>query len=172
MTDHLLLDAHKKNLVGVTIAKGSDPSAITEAREHLNPFAAHGERHRLRRHRMPPSPAVAERRSEQTTLSKAYHAARRQWFDRVLDCPEGPRVRAMVAWIKTLGPDDADELVEVVTGEDWLLAAPQEVRFAALQLIGEQICRIRREAGLLEFDDPLPDEPENAFQIIRRLLNP
>jgi len=120
-----------------------------------------------------PLPArLTARRREQTALSQAYHAARRQWFERVLDCPEGPRVRAMVAWVRTLGPDDADELVEVVAGEDWLLAAPQEVRFAALQLIGDQIGRIRREAGLPEFDDPLPDQPENAFQIIRRLLNP
>ncbi len=138
----------------------------------MNPFAAHSERHRLGRHRMPPSPAVAERHREQTALSKAYHVARQQWFEHVLDCPEGPRVRALVAWVKTLGPDDADELVEVVAGEDWLLAASQQVRFATLQLIDEQIFRIRREAGLREFDDPLPDEPENAFQIIRRLLNP
>ncbi len=140
----------------------------------MNPFAAYGGRHRS--HRGPPSApapaALVERRREQTALSKAYHAARAHWFDRVLDCPEGPRVAAMVAWVSTLGPDDADQLVGVVAGEDWLLAAPQEVRFAALQLIGEQICRIRRRAGLLEFDDPLPDEPENAFQIIRRLLNP
>ncbi len=141
----------------------------------MNPFAAHGQRHQSHCQRSAPpvsSPALVTRRQEQTALSKAYHAARKQWFETVLDCPEGPRVRALAAWVKTLGPDDADELVEVVAGEDWLLAAPQEVRFAALQLIDEQICRIRREAGLPEFDDPLPDEPENAFQIIRRLLNP
>ena len=81
-------------------------------------------------------------------------------------------MRALVAWVKTLGPEDADELVEVVADEDWLLAASQQVRLAALRLIGDEIGRIRREAGLREFDDPLPDEPENAFQIVRRLLNP
>ncbi len=141
----------------------------------MNAFLAYAEHHRPRRQcSAPPGapPALQARRQEQSALSKAYHAARRQWVDRVLDCPEGPRVRAMVAWIATLGPDDADELVEVVAGEDWLLAAPQEVRLAALRLIGDEIGRIRREAGLLEFDDPLPGEPESAFQIVRRLLNP
>ena len=138
----------------------------------MNAFLAYGDRHQSRQRRSAPPAALLEKRREQSALSKAYHTARAQWFERVLDCPEGPRVRAMVAWVKTLGPNDADELVEVVAGEDWLLAAPQEVRFAALQLIGEEICRIRREAGLPEFDDPLPGEPDNAFLIIRRLLNP
>lgn len=121
---------------------------------------------------VPPAPAQIARRNEQRALSKAYHAARHHWFERVLDCSEGPRVRAMVAWVETLGPEDADEMVEVVAGGDWLLAAPAEVRFAALQLIGDQICRIRRQAGLPELDDPLPGEPDTAFLIIRRLLNP
>ncbi|CAK0767854.1 hypothetical protein WCLP8_4170005 [uncultured Gammaproteobacteria bacterium] len=121
-----------------------------------------------------PSPALptalVTRRQEREALSKAYHTARAQWLDRVLDCPEGPRVRAMMAWVRTLGPDDADELVEVVAGEDWLLAAPAEVRFVALHLIAEEICRIRRQAGLPELDDPLPGEPDTAFLIIRNLL--
>jgi len=141
----------------------------------VNAFLAYGERHQPRRPggaAPGASPALVARRQEQTALSQAYRAATERWFDRVLDRPEGPRVRAMVAWIATLGPDDADELVEVVAGEDWLLVAPQEVRLAALRLIGDEIGRIRREAGLLEFDDPLPDQPESAFQIIRRLLNP
>ena len=138
----------------------------------MNAFLAYADRHQPRRQQGMPSPALVARRQEQSALSKAYHAAWRQWLDRVLDCPEGPRVRAMVAWVKTLGPGDADELVEVVAGEDWLLSAPQQLRLAALRLIGDEIGRIRREAGLLEFDDPLPDQPENAFQIIRRLLNP
>lgn len=142
----------------------------------MNAFLAHGERHHPHRRRSssptPPSPAVVARRREQTALSKACHAARRRWFEEVLGGPEGPRVRAMVAWVATLGPDDADELVEVVAGEDWLLSAPQDVRLAALRLIGDEIGRIRRETGLLEFDDPLPGEPDTAFQIIRRLLNP
>ena len=135
----------------------------------MNPYLAHAGQYRAPRH---PSSALQARRREQTALSKAYHAARARWFDQVLDCPEGPRVRALVAWVKTLGPDDADELVEVVAGEDWLLTAPQEVRLAALRLIGDEIARIRRGTGLPEFDDPLPDQPETVFQIIRRLLNP
>ncbi len=138
----------------------------------MDPFSAYGGSRQFNQHLPTPSIALVARRQEQTALSKAYHAARRQWFEQVLDCPEGPRVRALVAWVKTLGPEDADELVEVVADEDWLLAASQQVRLAALRLIGDEIGRIRREAGLREFDDPLPDEPENAFQIIRRLLNP
>ena len=138
----------------------------------MNAFLTYGDSARPSRRQVPPSPALTARLREQTALSKAYHAARQKWIDQALDCPEGPRVLAMLDWVRTLGPGDADELVEVVAGEDWLLAAPQEVRFVALQLIGEEICRIRRQAGLRELDDPLPGDPDTAFLMIRRLLNP
>ena len=134
----------------------------------MNAFLAYANSQRPHHRRgstRPTPPALTARRQEQTALAKAYHAARHHWLEKVLDRPEGPRLRAMIAWVRTLGPDDADELVSVVAGEDWLLAAPRGFRSAALHLIAEEICRIRREAGL-------PDEPDTAFLIIRRLLNP
>ncbi|MEI8396808.1 MAG: hypothetical protein WCF85_18900, partial [Rhodospirillaceae bacterium] len=60
-------------------------------------FAAYGAMQQ-RPSRNAPSPALIARRQEQSALSKAYQAARAAWFDRVLGGPEGPRVRAMVAW--------------------------------------------------------------------------
>lgn len=136
----------------------------------MNPFAAYGDRTGARRGRRPAPPP--EDRTEKAALSAQYRRQKQVWLDRALSGPEGPRVRAMLAWVRTLGPDDADELVAVVAGEDWLLAAPAEVRLAALHLLGEEIGRIRRHAGLPELDDPLPGEPDTAFLILRRLLTP
>ena len=141
----------------------------------MNAFLAYGERHQHPR-QAAASQALVARRREQTALSQAYHAARRQWLDKALDCAEGPRVRAMVAWIATLGPDDADELVEVVAGEDWLLAAPQQGRVAddLLELLADGVPPRRRsdlgdlDQGLWELDDR--KQPRDPWQFTNELV--
>lgn len=138
-----------------------------------NPFLSHGEETE-RKPRLAPMPraqkeAVTKVREERSDLHKQYEAMTRCWFANVLNCPEGPRVRAMIDWIETLGPKDADELVETVAEQDWLLNALKDVRFAALRLINEQIGRIRKSAGRHELDDPV--DGEHAPQIIKNILS-
>ena len=70
--------------------------------------------------------------------------------------PEGPRLKAMLRWMRGLGIDGADEFLDVLAGEDWLLDAPEEVRRLAQRLFGRVIDRIRRRAGFHPLDDPLP----------------
>ena len=114
--------------------------------------------------------AIIKVSQERTTLNRYYKAANEQLIHRELDCPEGPRLRAMLDWVRTLGTDDAEQLVNVVADQDWLLSASPSFRQVALRLLGDQICRIRKSAGLREFDDPLPGEPDAVFQIIRDIL--
>ena len=73
----------------------------------MNAFLSHAERHQPR-HRPAAPPALQAHRQEQTALSKAYRAATECWFERVLDCSEGPRVRALVAWVNSLRERIAD----------------------------------------------------------------
>ena len=61
-------------------------------------------------------------------------------------------------------------MIARLEAQDWLLRADEDFRRLALRLIDKRIGRIRRDAGLIELDDPLPGEPDSAFFIIKRLL--
>jgi len=137
--------------------------------EMSNPFLGHGGKTaRPMRHNQ--KEAMIEVHQDRIKLARYYKAATEQAINHALDCPEGPRLIAMLDWMKTLGPDDAEEMISVVACQDWLLEASPELRRLALHLIDDQICRIRKAVGLRELDDPLPGEPDNVFQIIRDIL--
>jgi hypothetical protein len=53
----------------------------------------------------------------------------------------------------------------------WLTTAPPEIRAEALSLVGEQIIAIRLRAGLNPFDDPLPGEDPDLFQLCKQELS-
>jgi hypothetical protein len=80
------------------------------------------------------------------------------------------RLAVLLASFDRLTIDDADRMIDRIEAEGWLLQADRDFRHLALRLIGQRISRIRRNAGLVELDDPLPDEPDSAFIIIKRLL--
>ena len=61
-------------------------------------------------------------------------------------------------------------MIARLKAQDWLPQADEDFRRLALRLIDKRIGRIRRDAGLIELDDPLPGEPDSAFFIIKRLL--
>ena len=52
----------------------------------------------------------------------------------------------------------------------WLSVAPPEIRAEALSLINERIIAIRTHAGLTPFDDPLPGEEADMFQLCKAEL--
>ena len=60
-------------------------------------------------------------------------------------------------------------LVEHVHTDGWN-STDANTRFLALHLIGGAIVRTRERAGLAPFDDPLFDQPPDAFLILREML--
>lgn len=87
----------------------------------------------------------------------------------VLDCPEGPRVRALVGWARTLQLCQAEELIEQVKVEFWLLKAPEQTRRVALAMLNDAIIQIRRRNNLPPFDDPLDGSP-SAYAVLQTIL--
>lgn len=87
----------------------------------------------------------------------------------VLDCPEGPRVRALVGWARTLQLYQAEELIEQVKVEFWLLKAPEQTRRVALAMLNDAIIRLRRRNNLPPFDDPL-DGSTSAYAELKLIL--
>jgi hypothetical protein len=65
--------------------------------------------------------------------------------------------------------ETADALIEHVRANDWA-SADGDMRLLALRLADAAIVRLRERAGLEPFDDPLPDQPSNAFLSLRELL--
>jgi hypothetical protein len=146
----------------------------------VDPFAMYGEETaptREPRKRADPQRAALQKvRVENDKLGKFAVAMRKARHDAQLDCPEGPRVRALVEWARKLTIADAGQLLTTVLAQDWIKPAPEDARFALLQLLNEVIVAIRVKAGLPPFNDDLgpqlnpPGVEEVAFFKIKREL--
>lgn len=149
-----------------------------------DPFAVMGESLMVapRRRRMAAADSRAEARAaalknvreERDALKAQYHRSRERWIEETLAAHShaGDRLRAMLGWVNGLGPDDAAFLVEVVSNEDWLLDAPKDLRFLALDQIHERIMKIREKLKLDPLADPeWPDGEPSAFQQCKEALS-
>ena len=114
--------------------------------------------------------AKDKRIEERGRLAAHYRREDARRTAEALASPQGKRLAALLAEFDRLTIDDADILIARIEAQDWLLRADDDFRRVALRLIDKRIGRIRRDAGLVELDDPLPGEPATAFFIIKRLL--
>jgi hypothetical protein len=143
-----------------------------------NPFEAYADTYtplRTRTRRKQPSHQrdasnKNKRIEERTKLAAHYRQEEARRTAEALASPLGKRLATLLAGFDRLTIDDADCMIDCLEAEDWLFRANRDFRHLALRLINQRISRIRRDAGLVELDDPLPDEPDSAFIIIKRLL--
>ena len=144
----------------------------------LNPFEAFADTYTPRpikaRRKRPAGgrgkPAKDKRLEERGRLAAHYEREEARRVAEALASPEGKRLASLLAGFDRLTIDDADVMIAHLEAQDWLLAADDAFRRLALRLIDKRIGRIRRDAGLIELDDPLPGEPLSAFFIVKRLL--
>ena len=143
-----------------------------------NPFEAFANTYTPRRSR-PRRKQVVDRQGppnkdrrieERNKLAANYRQEEARRTAEALASPQGKRLAVLLASFDRLTVDDADRMIDCIEAEAWLLQADRDFRHLALRLIDQRISRIRRNAGLVELDDPLPDEPDSAFIIIKRLL--
>jgi hypothetical protein len=102
-------------------------------------------------------------------LMKAWCQWQQRQLDDVLVGPYGAQIAALLAFLKELSLDREAELVEFIRTDTWR-SANADVRFLVMRLIGSTLAKLREEAGLAPFDDPLLGEPRNVFLQIRELL--
>ena len=143
----------------------------------LNPFEAFADTYTprpVKAKRRPASgrdmPARDKRLEERGRLAAQYEREEARRVAEALASPLGKRLASLLAGFDRLTIDDADVMIARLEAQDWLLGADEAFRRLALRLIDKRIGRIRREAGLVELDDPLPGEPMSAFFIVKRLL--
>lgn len=104
-------------------------------------------------------------------LHKRYRAMKRAEFDQLFaNETNGAELRAFRAWLNRSRDITPDAFVAYVTTDKWLRLAPLEYRCAALDLIDTRIIKIRENAGLDPFDDPLPDDDDDVFRLCKQGL--
>ena len=104
-------------------------------------------------------------------LYRRYRAAKKAEHEALFaTAVHGPLLRKFGATLNHFGADDAGRMISYVRDQNyaWLRNAPEDIRFAALRMIGHRIQRIRQRAGLVPFDDPLPGEPDDVFRLCKR----
>ncbi len=144
----------------------------------LNPFVAFADTYTPRpvkaRRKRPAGgqtkSAKDKRFEERGRLAAHYRREEARRTAEALASPLGKRLASLLAEFDRLTIDDADVMIARLKAQDWLPQADEDFRRIALRLIDKRIGRIRRDAGLIEPDDPLPGEPDSAFFIIKRLL--
>jgi hypothetical protein len=110
---------------------------------------------------------------EAEQLTKLYNAMRRGRLAALESGPYGEGVKALRKFLRTMTLESAPDLIEVVrcAHAGWLGEADPDTRHEVLDLISRGITSLRERNGLTPYDDPMPDEPLNAFLEIREMLN-
>ena len=128
----------------------------------------------MRRARPPEQDETDKALEERALLYRRYQAARKAHRDALYKThPCGPDLAGFAARLRgfTQLTDAAAMLAYVSEAtRSWLSIAPPEIRAEALSLVSEHIIRIRTQAGLAPFDDPLPGQADDVFRLIKREL--
>jgi hypothetical protein len=107
--------------------------------------------------------------ADRERLMKAWCAVQQRQIDDALVGPYGAQIATLLAFLKELSLEREAELVGFVQTDSWR-SANADIRFLAMRLVGSRLARLREDAGLAPFDDPLPDEPPSVFLQIREML--
>ncbi len=103
---------------------------------------------------------------ERDRLTRAYRASKRAQYEKAFE--KEPALRKFASDIKRCGISDAKMMIAIVSeAGEW---ANPETRALALEIVSRRIVRIREGAGLASFDDALPWEADDVFQIVKRIL--
>jgi hypothetical protein len=120
-------------------------------------------------------PSATEKRAftrkdeQRDRLSAAYTAWRDERRKTLLTGPYGAAVAELVASRDNVRPADGATLFALVDQQGWR-TTDTDTRFGIQVLIDAAFIDRRERYGLLPLDDALPNEPENAFLILREML--
>jgi len=115
-----------------------------------------------------PSTKEQKKLADDARLLRWWKAWHREQLEQALDGMHGDIMRGLMAQLKDLR--SARALVDFISARDWS-RVDANTRMIALHEISCAIAALRSKSGLPFVDDPLPGQPDNAFQIIKSLFN-
>jgi hypothetical protein len=119
----------------------------------------------------PLAPTAMEQEQRDTSIQFArYKRAVRAQSMALMESEHGENYRMLLLLLRRLTPQSASELVNYVKGARWITRCDADQKFIVLSIIDMAIIRTRIRAGLPEFDDALPGQPDNVFLIIRKII--
>jgi hypothetical protein len=110
--------------------------------------------------------ALAER-SRQMSRAKRWINAETQAF---LDGPWGEQIKQIESFLKSMGLQDGEKLLDILDRLDWFRHADCNIRSYLLSSIDEAIINLRVDNGFAPIDDALPGEQLTIFQMIKEKL--
>lgn len=105
---------------------------------------------------------------EKQQLLKAFNKAMTQRRLDLINGKYGAEVKGLLNILDTLTESSAPALMSYLAKCQWFLHADYASRMDVLSVIHDHIVRFRIRSGMSPFDDPMWDEPPNAFLIIRK----
>ena len=96
-----------------------------------------------------------------------WHAERRKELQKG---PCGVQAIELATFLDNMTLSDGGRLIELVESGPWKYA-DADTRFLAFEMVSLSIIALREKNDMLPFDDPLPDEEDDVFQQVKRLLN-
>jgi hypothetical protein len=108
-------------------------------------------------------------RADRSRLLRGWFAWHRDERDAVLAGPHGAMFERLLFILKNLMPQSQALLLGYIRGIGWS-NIDETTRYVVLHEVGRAIMALRERGGLPPLDDPLPDQPENVFRIVKRHL--
>ncbi|RPH72705.1 MAG: hypothetical protein EHM78_02040 [Myxococcaceae bacterium] len=112
---------------------------------------------------------LEKKQKEQNAQLKLYREWKRLVRDDIKKA-HGQDFANLMRILRNLKLAEVDVLVLFVAEARWLLESDLTTRLATLSYIDGSLVRCNVRNGLPHFDDPLWDEPPNAFLKIRKML--
>jgi hypothetical protein len=113
------------------------------------------------------STAQEKKLADDARLLRWWKAWHREQLEEALAGVHRDVLERVMAHLRNL--KSARELVSAMAAEDWS-TVDAETRLIVLHELNVVIAALREKQGLPPIDDALPDEPNNAFRIIKNLF--
>jgi len=113
--------------------------------------------------------ALQRELAEVHQLLRAWHVYHRQLCTDAINGDSGELVSALLGILKTLTLKDGKALIEFVNSQNWH-RVDTDTRQICLFAIDGAICKLREQAGLPVFDDPIGEAPANVFLTVKQML--
>jgi hypothetical protein len=115
------------------------------------------------------STALQKELKDDATLLKRWRAWHAELRAEALAGPFGALVEQLLEILRGLRLQDSALLLAFIRSQRWS-EVDMNVRLECLHQINARMTRLREQAGLVPFDDALPDKPTTGFLIVRQLM--